>query len=96
VEYEVIVTRSALRDLDQIRKYIARDNPTAAEAFCLKLLDAARSLRVFPERGGLITERPGARFVIVYPYLVVYRMDEEAHIVRVLRFWHGARERVRM
>ena len=49
------------------------------------------SLRTFPERGGLIAERPGARFVVVYPYLVVYRMDEKARIVRVLRFWHGAR-----
>ena len=96
MEYEVIVTRSALRDLEQIRRYIARDNPTAAEAFCLKLLDAAMSLRTFPERGGFIEERPGARFVVVYPYLVVYRMEEKARIVRVLRFWHGARERVGM
>ena len=96
MEYEVIIARSALRDLEQIRAYIARDNPAAAETFCLKLLDQAKSLRTFPERGGVIAERPGARFVMVYPYLVIYRMDEQAATVRVLRFWHGARERVRM
>jgi hypothetical protein len=32
VEYEVIITRSALRDLEEIRAYIARDNPAAALA----------------------------------------------------------------
>ena len=96
MEYEVIIARSALRDLEQIRAYIARDSPAAAETFGLKLLDQANSLRTFPERGGFIAERPGARFVMVYPYLVIYRIDEHSRTVRVLRFWHGARERVRM
>jgi len=96
VEYEVIITRSALRDLEQIRVYIARDNPSAAQAFGLKLLDEAQSLSAFPERGGFVAERPGARFVMVHPYLVVYRIVEKSRTVRVLRFWHGARERVRM
>jgi plasmid stabilization system protein ParE len=58
VEYEVIIARSALGDLEQIRSYIARENPSAAEAFCQKLLDACNSLRSFPERGELIAERP--------------------------------------
>ena len=96
MEYEVIVTRSALRDLEQIRAYIARDDPSAAGAFVLKLLDEAQSLSTFSERGGFLAERPGARFVMVYPYLVVYRIVEKSHTVRVLRFWHGSRERTRM
>ena len=96
MEYEVIIARPALRDLGQIRAYIARDNPRAAQAFVLRLLDEAESLKAFPERGGHIVERPGARFVIVHPYLVVYRIVEESRTVRVLRYWHGARERMRM
>jgi addiction module RelE/StbE family toxin len=96
VEYQVIVARSALRDLEQIRSYIARDNPAASETFCLKLLSAAESLRKFPGRGGQIVERPGARFVLVHRYLIVYRIDQQSRTVRVLRFWHGARERMRM
>jgi toxin ParE1/3/4 len=96
VEYEIIVTRTALRDLEQIRAYIARDNRSAAEAFVLRLIDEAQSLKTFPERGWFVRERPGARFVMVQPYLVVYRIVLESHTVRVLRFWHGARERIRM
>ncbi len=96
MEYEVIVARSALRDLEQIRSYIVRDNPAASETFCLKLLSAADSLRKFPERGGLIAKRPSARFVLVHRYLIVYRIDEHSRTVHVLRFWHAARERMRM
>jgi toxin ParE1/3/4 len=96
VEYEVIITNSALRDLKQIRAFIARDNPPVADEFCQKLLDAAQSLKAFPERGGFIAERPGVRFVMVHPYLVIYRVIEESLTVRVLRYWHGARERIRM
>ena len=77
MEYEVIITPAALRDLEQIRAYIARDNPSAAQTFGLRLLDEAESLRTFPERGGFIAERRGARFVMVHPYLVVYRITEE-------------------
>ncbi|HWB60809.1 MAG TPA: type II toxin-antitoxin system RelE/ParE family toxin [Chthoniobacteraceae bacterium] len=96
MEYEVIIARSALRNLEEIHAYIARDNPRAAQAFSLRLLDEAESLKTFPERGGYIVERPGARFVIVHPYLVVYRIIAETRTVRVLRYWHGARERMRM
>ena len=96
MEYEVVIARSALRDLEQIRAYIASDNPMAAQTFALKLLAGAESLRTFPERGGFIAERPGARFVIVSPYLGVSRIVEQSRTLRVLRFWHGARERVRM
>ena len=50
---------------------------------------------MFPERGGHLKERPGARSSVVGPYLIVYRVDQAAKTVRVLRFWHGARERRR-
>ena len=94
--WQVIVGRVALRYLHRIRDFIARDNPAAAVSFCQKLLDRAEALREFPERGGHLRERPGARFSIVGSYLIVYRVDLTAATVRILRFWHGARERRRL
>ncbi len=82
-----------MRDLHRIRDFIARDNPHAAVTFCQTLLDHAERLSQFPERGGRIAERLGARFLVVGPYLIIYRIDETRSLVRVLRFWHGARER---
>ena len=91
--WKVIIGRVALRDLDGIREFIARDDPAVAVSFCRKLIDHAEGLRVFPDRGGHLQERPGARFSVVGSYLIVYRVDQAAETVRVLRFWHGARER---
>ena len=94
MEAAVILTRQALRDLQQIRDAIGQDRPDVAITFCENLLDRAESLAAFPERGVLLRERPGARFVVVKPYLIIYRWDEARSVVRVLRFWHGARSRV--
>jgi plasmid stabilization system protein ParE len=96
VACEVIVGRVALRDLARIREFISKDDPAAALSFCRKLLDHAEGLRTLPERGGHLRERPGARFLVVGSYLIVYRIDQEAKRVRILRFWHGARERRRI
>ena len=93
MNWKVIVGRVALRDLDGIRDFIARDDPAAAVLFSGKLLDHAEGLRAFPDRGGHLKERPGARFSVVGSYLIVDRMDHAAETVRILRFWHGARER---
>jgi plasmid stabilization system protein ParE len=50
VDYEVTITPLALRDLEKIRRYIAEDNPLAADSFCQKLLDEAEALKTFPAR----------------------------------------------
>lgn len=61
--WQVIIGRVALRDLERIRDFIARDNPAAAVSFCQKLLDRAEALREFPERGGHLKERPRCTFL---------------------------------
>jgi toxin ParE1/3/4 len=96
VAWRIVIGRVALRDLHRIRDFIARDNPAAAVSFCQKLLDRAEALREFPERGGHLRERPSARFSVVGSYLIVYRVDQAAATMRILRFWHGARERRRL
>ena len=95
MEYEVIVAFRTARLGANSLLHCTRQ-PRSVRNLCLKLLSAADSLRKFPERGGLITKRPSVRFVLVHRYLIVYRIDEHSRTVHVLRFWHGARERMRM
>jgi plasmid stabilization system protein ParE len=82
-----------MRDLKQIRDFIAVENPSAAVRVAESLLNRAEGLATFPERGGLVRGRPGLRFIVVGPYLIFYRLDDEMSLVRVTRFWHGARDR---
>jgi toxin ParE1/3/4 len=80
------------RNLVEIYDFIARENPEAAESFVQKLLLAAKSLETFPNRGGHLKGRPGIRFTVVDRYLIIYRVVETKHEVRILNFWHAAKE----
>jgi toxin ParE1/3/4 len=92
MDYRVILSRPALRDLGEIARYIAQDNPTAAERVGLELVRLAESLAIMPRRGGQLRARPGVRRLVSEPYLVTYRVDETQRVVYVLRFWHAKRD----
>ncbi len=92
MDYRVILSRPALRDLSEIARYIAQDNTDAAERIGLELVALAESLAVLPRRGGLFQARPGVRRLVRDPYLVTYRIDETQRLVYVLRFWHAKRD----
>ena len=71
---------------------IARDSESYAATVVRELVTAARSLRVFAERGRRVPEYddPSVRELIVWKYRLVYRVHPER--VDVLRIIHGARE----
>ena len=92
MDYQVIVSRPALRDLGEIARHIAKDSPAAAEKVGFELLQLAESLTLLPRRGGQFKARPGVRRLVHEPYLVTYRIDETAKVVYVLRFWHAKRD----
>jgi toxin ParE1/3/4 len=91
--WEVILSARSRTDLEQIVRYIARDDPAAAERFGLKLIAQAESLADAPEMGPRLPQRPSTRFFPVGSYLIIYRLDEGRRAVRILRFWHAARGR---
>ncbi len=92
MDYRVILSRPALRDLGDIARYIAHDSPTAAERVGMELVRLAESLSALPRRGGHLRARPSVRRLVSEPYLVTYRIDETQRIVYVLRFWHAKRD----
>lgn len=86
---------SALADRDAIIGYLEPLNPYAAANLLRALILAGDSLTLFPQRG-----RPGLalgtrELVAVWPYLIVYEVDAEADMARILRVWHGAQNRER-
>ena len=96
--YQVVFTPYASGDLEQIVRYIARDNPDAAQRFGDKLVDRALSLSeaLVCQSGAWLPKRPGVRKLIEGNYLILYRILPEQNKVRVLRFWHGAQDRTRL
>jgi plasmid stabilization system protein ParE len=86
---QVRVLRRAQTDLLEMQRYIARDNPTAAEA----MLDLIASLGEFPERGHIpqdaVLRATGYRYLRHGEYLVFDKVLRSQ--VRVYRIVHGRR-----
>jgi toxin ParE1/3/4 len=83
-------SQAAIRDLQEIRGFIAQERPMAAQRVAQRILQVVRNLEQFPRMG-----RPGrvegTRELVVggTPYIVPYRVQGEA--VELLRILHGAR-----
>lgn len=78
----------AIRDLESIREYIARDSPLYADLVVQRLVHAPERLQEFPESGRIVPERdePHLRELIVRPFRLVYRVrGNSIEIVTVFR-----------
>jgi toxin ParE1/3/4 len=81
----------AVRDVDDIWRHIAQDNPAAATRMVERLARGVARLADFPLSGPArpeIGER--ARSVPIGAYLVLYRIAPDA--VEIVRVIHGARD----
>jgi len=92
MDYHVTFSQRALRELAAILKFIAEDNPDAAQELGDSLLEHAASLNRFPLRHPKDSHRSGVRKMPAPPYLVYYSVNESKRVVTILHFWHGARQ----
>ena len=83
--------RQAAANVDEIKAYIARDNPTAATKVAQRIAERAEALAEFPYMGRL-GRVAGTRELVVSgtPYIVAYRVSGE--VVQIIRVLHGAQQ----
>lgn len=85
-------TPRAIRDLDGIRKYIEKDNPSAAWVVASFIRRSIRSLEDMPYQGRATETEDVRRLTVMnYPYVVYYRVKDTS--VAVLSVRHTARNR---
>ena len=92
MDYTIILSPKAVGDLETIVRYIALNNPEAARKVGENLLDKTRELGQFPLKGQKVPEfdRLDIRQVILKPYKIVYRVEEDKKRINIARFWHSA------
>jgi toxin ParE1/3/4 len=81
----------AYNDIDEIRAYIAEDNPDAADRVVTAIFDRIRSLVDFPHQGYRrpnLTSRQ-VRFALVHEYVIAYAPETKP--LFVLAVFHGRR-----
>src|SRR5215831_18818741 len=81
--WQIIFSARGRSDLEQIIRYIARDDPAAAERFGAKLIEQAERLGNAPDMGPRLAQKPNNRFFPVGSYLIIYRPDAERRVVRI-------------
>ena len=82
-------TQTALRSVDDIAGYIAKDHPTRASSFVLELQATVTRLQLYPGMGraGRV---PGTRELVLHKnYIAIYRVRGDD--VEILRLHHVAR-----
>jgi toxin ParE1/3/4 len=96
--FKVAFSRLARRDMNRIVRYVAKDDPAAAERLGLKLVARGLSLAdpVIALAGSNLRGSNGARKLIEGNYVIVYDVYPESGKVQVLRFWHSAQKPERM
>lgn len=89
---EVIWSALARARLQQIRDYIAKDDPNAAERLAMRIVAVVESLRIHPHLGRAGME-PDIRELVVggTPYIILYKV--RANRVTIRTIWHGAQRR---
>ena len=91
--YQVKITQSAEKDIQEIWTYIAQDNREAAKMFITELENQFINLATFPQRCPDIPEnellRTDYKHLIYKHYRTIFRITKDC--VYILRVIHGAR-----
>lgn len=77
----------ALERVEDIARYIARDDPEVAERWVIDLFDTVERLADFPESGRIVPEVGVRRIreVIFGAYRVIYSVKDKVEILTVRR-----------
>lgn len=88
MDYKVIFSTQANRDLGQAVTFLAQKNPVAAERLGHALVDRALAIAAMPRIGAPVSQRPDVRRILHRPwFLIYYRIEDAARVVEVIRFW---------
>jgi toxin ParE1/3/4 len=92
VPVEIVWSALARTRLREIRAYVARDKPEAAERLAIRIVVMVETLRNHPHLGRVGAD-PGIRELVIAgtPYIVLYRVQGRRVVVGTI--WHGAQRR---
>ena len=89
---EIVWSPRALARLREIRAYVAKDKPDAAERLSARIVAVVEVLKNYPALGRAGSE-PGVRELVIggTPYIVFYRVRGKRIVISTV--WHGAQLR---
>ena len=91
---KLVIREEAVDDLDEIHDWIAKDNLSAANRMVRTLRQRMNSV-LLPElvNIGRPGRKKGTRELVEWPYIIVYKVDDNREVITILAVVHGARSR---
>lgn len=102
MKYKLLITKQAEDDLAGILQYISKElsSPKAASDFLDNVLKCYDNVTNNPLMYALCDndkfKNKKYRKIIIKNYIMFYRVDEENHIVYIMRFIYGRRDYIDM
>jgi len=97
--FEIVLATAARADLDETYNYIAEDSPPNAKRWYAAIIERIETLSDMPHRHARLGDEGFSdrevRAIRYGSHRVIYRIDEAAETVYVLRIWHGARREIK-
>lgn len=92
--HHIVWSRTSQRDLQSLVKYIAKDSLQRAEHFGYRIVARVEMLYENPRMGRVVPEfnQHDLRELVVPPYRIIYRLNDEARLIEIIRVWHAARD----
>ena len=89
----IVWSRQAVEDLRQIVQFIAVDDATAAARFADRILSHIERAAELPFSNRTVPEKAdeSIREIILWPYRIIYLVDDRRNTLDLLRVWHTAR-----
>ena len=89
----VIWSPTALPDLEAILSFVALDSPANARRLGERMLARVELIANQPESGGYVLEDryERAREVLVGRYRIIYELENECSLIRIITILHGSR-----
>lgn len=89
---KLLIREEAADDLDAIYDWIAKDSKTSASRVVRALRERMNSV-LLPElvNIGRPGRREGTRELVEWPYVIVYKADDNKTVITILAVVHGAR-----
>ena len=89
---EIVWSALARSRLREIRAFVARDKPEAAERLATRIVAMVEALRNHP-RLGRVGAEPGIRELVIgsTPYMVLYKVEGQR--ITISTIWHAAQRR---
>ncbi len=91
---EIVWSPLVRAPLQEIRAYVAKDKPDAAERLATRIVAVVEALRNHPHLGRAGAD-PGIRELVIggAPYIVLYRVQGKR--VTISTVWHGSQQKER-